>query len=154
MLMEALRDRVIEKIPLEAMKEATQPTTYAALLLQYQGIEQRLRRTNELPSLDKYRFGDKASNKKNEGQQHGKSKGQSAKDRSKGSSPSASQGRKPARVKFEGGDSNDKHRKPLSEIQCYDCKGYRHFKGSPECPNYVASNEARNQGSSKGKDKA
>ena len=32
--MEALHDRVVEKIPLEAMKEANQPTTYAAQLLQ------------------------------------------------------------------------------------------------------------------------
>ena len=30
--MESLQDKVVEKIPLEAIKEAIQPTTYAALL--------------------------------------------------------------------------------------------------------------------------
>ena len=44
--MKALRDRVIERISLEAMKKAIQTTTYAAWLQQYQALEQRLRRTN------------------------------------------------------------------------------------------------------------
>ncbi len=152
--MEALRDRVVEKIPLEAMKEATQPITYAALLLQYQGIEQRLRKTKELPAIDKSRPGDKTGTQGSNGRQQARSKGQHAKDQKKGSSSSASQGQKPARNKPEGGDSDKKYKKPLSEIQCYDCQQYGHFKGSPECANYVASNESRNQSSGKGKGKA
>ena len=120
--MEALRDRVIEKIPLEAMKEAIQTITYAALLLQYQGIEQRLRRTKELPALDKHKPGDKASSQGGGSQQHAKPKGQHAKDHNRRSSSSASQGSKPARTKPEGGDSGGKQKKPLSEIQCHDCK--------------------------------
>ena len=120
--MEALRDRVIEKIPLEAMKGAIQPIPYAALLQQYEGIEQRLRRTKELPALDKHKPGDRASSQGGGSQQHAKPKGQHAKDHNKRSSSSASQDSKPARIKPEGGDSGGKQKKPLSEIQCYGCK--------------------------------
>ena len=154
--MEALHTRVLEKIPLEAMKEATQPTTYAAMLLQYQGIEQRLRRTKDLPALEKNKSGDKAGSQGSGGQQHSKPKGQHAKDHNKGASTSASQGsksNKPARNKPEGGNSRSKQKKPLAEVQCYDCQQYGHYKGQPECANYVANNETRNQGSGGGKGK-
>jgi hypothetical protein len=59
--METLRARVVEKIALEPMKDALQPITYASLLLQYQGIEQRLRRMKELPLTDRARTREKPS---------------------------------------------------------------------------------------------
>ena len=155
--MESLRDKIVEKIPLEAMKEAIQPTTYATLLQQYQGIEQRLRRTNELLALDKTcPSGDKTSTRESS-DQHAKPKGQhgkNQKDQNKGLSTSASQGQKPARTKLEDGDSTTKQKKPLAEIQCWECQQMGHFKGLLECPKYVASNETRNQGLGKGKGKA
>ena len=118
---ESLQDKVVEKISLKAMKEAIQPTTYAALLQQYQSIEQRLRRTNELPALDKTRpSGDKTSISGSSGQ-HAKTKRQhrkDQKDQNKGLSTSASQGQKLAQTKPEGGDSTTKQKKPLAEIQC------------------------------------
>ena len=107
---ESLQDKVVEKISLEAMKEAIQPTTYAAL-----------RRTNELPALDKTRpSGDKTSISGSSGQ-HAKTKRQhrkDQKDQNKGLSTSASQGQKLAKTKPEGGDSTTKQKKPLAEIQC------------------------------------
>ena len=145
--MKALRDRVIESILLEAMKKAIQSTTYAALLQQYQGIEQRLRRTNELPALEKSHSDSKSGSQKGSEKQH-----QPAKDQSRNSTPSASQGRKLTRSKPAGGDSASKNQKPLAEVQCYDCKQYGHYKNSPKCPNSIA-NEARNQNFAKKKGK-
>ena len=151
--METLRTRVVEKIPLEAMKEALMPTTYAALLQQYQSIEQRLRRMGDLPALDKSRPGDKTGSQGGSNRSHARSKTQHAKDRGKGASSSASQGAKPARTKPEDGGSAGKP-KDLSNIRCYECGNMGHYKGDPACPKYVASNENRNQTPGKGKGKA
>ena len=150
--MEALRARVVEKISLEAMKEAVQPTTYAALVQQYQGIEQRLRRTKELPAIEKARSGERSNTQ----DRHARAKPSHARSGSgdrKGSSPTVSQRRQPARNKPEGGDSARTRKRSLSTIKCYECQEYGHYKGSPDCAKYVATNETRNRSKEKGKAK-
>ena len=151
--MEALRDRVIEKIPLEAMKEAIQPTTYAALLQQYQSIEQRLRRTKDLPTLDKTRSGDNTTTQGG-GSQQGKAKGQPAKNTNKGATVAATQGGKPKRNKSKDGDRKPSKDDVPAKLTCWKCGNPGHYKGSRECPQYEEGDETRKQSSSKGKGKA
>ena len=150
---EALRARVIEKISLEAMKEAVQPITYAALVQQYQGIEQRLRRTKELPAIEKARSGERSHTQDGHARAKPSHARTGSRDR-KGSSSSASRGRKPARNNPEGGDSARTRMRSLSKVKCYECQEYGHYKGSPDCSKYVARNETRNQSKDWGKAKA